>query len=430
MKRVKRIVLAAAMLMFPATCVLAMKGELLSVEKRLWHWSEGFDNEVRSDPPGSEDESTVTGKLEPVDFGATYNFYLKDLTKDSLDLRVGLDLTAGISYRALFQTFDPGFQKLDYAIIQGTSLSRFILDYEFSFNNPDDSFPSIEVEAEPVPPAITTSHVMMNYQGGAGIRFNYDSPFDEREDRGQSLVVTDAYLDDIGPAMHPSSDPSAFWGLAINVNGVDQETVQFEFYLSASYLARGGLGFEDVKGYVDGEIPSVGFTFEYRGIVDDIDLNLGSDDPDEEYGRYFVSYSSWSQHDIQVGVLPGPADSDDDGMPDDYEMANGLDKDLNDALIDSDGDGAVNIDEFRAGTLAGSADSVFKIVQISDGPMISVTWHSVPGKTYSLETASGIQGDWLPVDGASDIVATETSTTVQIEVPAGGEDVFVRVGVE
>ena len=168
MRRETLIALSALSLAYPIRNVDAMAGEDLVVEKRQWHWSEGFDNEVRSDPPGSEDESTVTGTLEPVNFGATYNFYLKDLTEDSLDLRVGLDLTAGISYRALFQTFDPGFQKLDYAIIQGTSLSRFILDYEFSFNNPDDSFPTIEVEAEPTPPAITTSHVMMNYQGGRG----------------------------------------------------------------------------------------------------------------------------------------------------------------------------------------------------------------------------------------------------------------------
>jgi hypothetical protein len=43
-------------------------------------------------------------------------------------------------------------------------------------------------------------------------------------------------------------------------------------------------------------------------------------------------------------------DIDQDGMPDEWEDANGLDATIDDAYGDKDGDGVPNVDEYWAGT--------------------------------------------------------------------------------
>lgn len=52
-----------------------------------------------------------------------------------------------------------------------------------------------------------------------------------------------------------------------------------------------------------------------------------------------------------------PIDSDSDGMPDSYEIAQGLNPNANDALGDLDGDGVSNYDEFLNGTNPTKRDS-------------------------------------------------------------------------
>ncbi|HRZ39147.1 MAG TPA: hypothetical protein P5534_22600, partial [Candidatus Paceibacterota bacterium] len=57
-------------------------------------------------------------------------------------------------------------------------------------------------------------------------------------------------------------------------------------------------------------------------------------------------------------IVEGVAgDSDGDGMPDDWELANGLTVGVNDADGDLDGDGLSNIDEFEANTKANQGDT-------------------------------------------------------------------------
>ena len=56
-------------------------------------------------------------------------------------------------------------------------------------------------------------------------------------------------------------------------------------------------------------------------------------------------------------LIGTPDDSDGDGMPDIYELANGLNPLVNDSALDLDHDGLKNIDEYNAGTKANNPDT-------------------------------------------------------------------------
>ncbi len=79
------------------------------------------------------------------------------------------------------------------------------------------------------------------------------------------------------------------------------------------------------------------------------------------------------------------ADSDNDGLPDDYERLYGLKVDFADALGDLDNDGMTNIDEFRAGTIPNKTDSIFQMTGARSATgAATLNWPSTPGKTYRL----------------------------------------------
>jgi len=85
-------------------------------------------------------------------------------------------------------------------------------------------------------------------------------------------------------------------------------------------------------------------------------------------------------------------DSDRDGMPDSWELAHGLNPNLNDADLDPDGDGMTNLQEYLSGTDPQSKESVLKLsATVVQGSLnLTLSFDAVSNKTYTIQSQSSI----------------------------------------
>ncbi|NQU41113.1 MAG: type VI secretion system tube protein Hcp [Lentisphaerae bacterium] len=124
-------------------------------------------------------------------------------------------------------------------------------------------------------------------------------------------------------------------------------------------------------------------------------------------------------------------DSDGDGMPDSYEVAQGLRLLILDDDEDDDHDGLSNGDEYWAGTAAGDSNSLFQVTGVATagggGTTLHVTFSSVVGRTYDLYSASSVVDTMDATIPVATRVASNTTTSVDLTLP--GAQKFVRVGV-
>jgi uncharacterized repeat protein (TIGR03806 family) len=106
-------------------------------------------------------------------------------------------------------------------------------------------------------------------------------------------------------------------------------------------------------------------------------------------------------------------DSDGDGLPDSYELANGFDpNNPADAVQDTDGDGMTNLQEYLAGTNPRDAASVFRITRLQQfGNDLVLNFLGGPGKSYAIERATDLPATaWQSISNIS--LGTNSSFTI------------------
>jgi hypothetical protein len=124
---------------------------------------------------------------------------------------------------------------------------------------------------------------------------------------------------------------------------------------------------------------------------------------------------------IAAAPTPGPSgfmDSDDDGMPDAWEMQFGLNKnDPSDAAQDPDQDGLTNLQEYLAGTDPHDGQSNLRVVcpGLSNGQAI-IQFSAVAGRTYTvLYRSAAHNGTWQKF---ADVAAQPVTQTVTLYDPS------------
>ena len=127
-----------------------------------------------------------------------------------------------------------------------------------------------------------------------------------------------------------------------------------------------------------------------------------------------------------VGV---EADSDHDGLPDEWEL-NYLGTLAQGPLDDADGDGNSNYTEFVAGLNPTDPAENIRINSLTkSGGNLTVTWSSLPGKSYQLRYSPNLQGPWTTMVTSPAIIPGEpgtTTATAPIPGPVGVKG-FVEV---
>ncbi|MBI4328153.1 MAG: lamin tail domain-containing protein [Chloroflexi bacterium] len=121
---------------------------------------------------------------------------------------------------------------------------------------------------------------------------------------------------------------------------------------------------------------------------------------------------------IATTAIGGGQDTDTDGLPDRWELSNGLSPSTPDASVDSDGDGLSNYAEYLAGTDSRDAQSFLKLDAVgeTDGA-VKLSFSATAGRSYSvLQNATLEPGSWTPW---TNLAARLTNHPVKAFVPAG-----------
>ena len=128
-------------------------------------------------------------------------------------------------------------------------------------------------------------------------------------------------------------------------------------------------------------------------------------------------------------VIVTATDGDNDGMPDAYETANGLNAAVNDAAADKDGDGASNLAEYLAGTDPRNGADFFRASSVTkSGNNLILKFRVAAGSNYQIQESTTLAaGSWRIVFPLKNAISTELEVTVPL---ATGSRFYRAVTVE
>ena len=129
---------------------------------------------------------------------------------------------------------------------------------------------------------------------------------------------------------------------------------------------------------------------------------------------------------VTCTVVGGGLDTDQDGMPDQWEVAHGLDPNRNDAALDPDADGLSNVQEYLCGTDPQQAWSALQIDAVNvANDTVHLRFTAVSGRSYSLQARALVgEGTWTKV---ADFPAQQMTKSVDYAdpvVPASGPRLY------
>ena len=127
-----------------------------------------------------------------------------------------------------------------------------------------------------------------------------------------------------------------------------------------------------------------------------------------------INLSAYGNTSSNWNKLGDEKDSDLDGMPDSWELAQGFDsQDAGDALLDADADRLSNLQEYAAGTDPHDKERGLKleIIRLPNGKL-RLSFKGVKGRSYSLQASLALDQEWQPLNNFYPKTSGEMTRTV------------------
>ena len=185
-------------------------------------------------------------------------------------------------------------------------------------------------------------------------------------------------------------------------------------FVGGAHAVDGMWARESSRGVLGAPQPIVGGLFNEYALVTIRDRYLKL----ETQGFHADGSGMGVMDSFEIGEDPGP-DTDEDGMRDLWEMANGLDPNdpsgINGQEGDVDGDGQSNWTEWLGGSAANDPQSRFEVLsaKIEEGALV-IEWRSAPRRRYRFELSDDLE-IWEPYIGvfgkAVELKGAEGATT-------------------